>query len=191
MMDAVGELVRSQGYLFLTALLLGAALCFVYDLFRVFRRVVPHNLQAVTLEDFLFWILWTLAVMTMLDAMDRGVVRGFSLGAVFLGMLLYLLCFSRSVIAVLVFLARVILRIVGGILKVLLAPARKFVVFIRPVMRYNREKRQKRRLAGREKRREARQRKKAEAVKRNGKKDAGHRKQEKKEEKVHGTDRRG
>ena len=95
MMDAVGELVRSQGYLFLTALLLGAALCFVYDLFRVFRRVVPHNLQAVTLEDFLFWILWTLAVMTMLDAMDRGVVRGFSLGAVFLGMLLYLLCFSR------------------------------------------------------------------------------------------------
>ena len=54
MMDAVGELVRSQGYLFLTALLLGAALCFVYDLFRVFRRVVPHNLQAVTLEDFLF-----------------------------------------------------------------------------------------------------------------------------------------
>ena len=34
MMDAVGELVRSQGYLFLTALLLGAALCFVYDLFR-------------------------------------------------------------------------------------------------------------------------------------------------------------
>ena len=183
MMDAVGELVRSQGYLFLTALLLGAALCFVYDLFRVFRRVVPHNLQAVTLEDFLFWILWTLAVMTMLDAMDRGVVRGFSLGAVFLGMLLYLLCFSRSVIAVLVFLARVILRIVGGILKVLLAPARKFVVFIRPVMRYNREKRQKWR--------EARQRKKAEAVKRHGKKDAGHRKQEKKEEKVHGTDRRG
>ena len=76
MMDAVGELVRSQGYLFLTALLLGAALCFVYDLFRVFRRVVPHNLQAVTLEDFLFWILWTLAVMTMLDAMDLGRVPG-------------------------------------------------------------------------------------------------------------------
>lgn len=191
MMDAVGELVRSQGYLFLTALLLGVALCFLYDLFRVFRRVVPHNLRAVTLEDFLFWILWTLAVMTMLDTMDRGVVRGFSLGAVFLGMLLYLLCFSRSVLAVLVFLARGIFKILGRIFGILLAPIRKLVVFIRPIMRYNREKRRERRLAGREKRREIRQRIKTEAGKRHGKADARHRKQKKKEKKVHGKGRRG
>ena len=190
MMDAVGELVRSQGYLFLTALLLGAALCFVYDLFRVFRRVVPHNLQAVTLEDFLFWILWTLAVMTMLDAMDRGVVRGFSLGAVFLGMLLYLLCFSRSVIAVLVFLARVILRIVGGILKVLLAPARKFVVFIRPVMRYNREN-AKRGAGGTGKEKRSPAAKKGGGGKEAWKKRRGSSKTREERRKVHGTDRRG
>ena len=191
MMDAVGELVRSQGYLFLTALLLGVALCFFYDIFRVLRRVVPHTLQAVTLEDFLFWILWTLAVMTMLDAMDRGVVRGFSLGAVFLGMLLYLLCFSRSVLTVLVFLARGVLKVFRTVFGILLAPVRKFVVFIRPIMRYNREKYRKKRLARRTDRMAARQRRKTEAGKRHGKADARHRKQKKEKEKTYGENRSG
>lgn len=105
-MNAVGELVSSQWYVFCTAVLLGAVLCFCYDLFRVIRRVIPHNMRLIIAEDFLYWVFWTLAVMTMLDALDKGAIRGFSLGAVFLGMLIYLWCFSRMVLRALVFLIR-------------------------------------------------------------------------------------
>ena len=170
-MMGIGDLVKDQWQICLAAVLEGVGLCFFYDLFRVIRRLIPHNLRVVMVEDFCFWTIWALAVMTMLDAMDRGVVRMFSLGAVFLGMGLYLLCFSRFVLGALVFVLKRVLGILGRILGVLLRPWKKMTACIAAAVRYNRDKRkEKRRLKHAEKK-------------------SGHRKQKQEKEESHRQDR--
>lgn len=139
-MNRIGELVSSQWFVFLSALLLGVVLCFCYDVVRAVRRVIAHQMRMIIAEDFLYWIFWTLTVMTMLDALDKGTIRGFSLGAVFLGMLLYLGCFSRAVLCVLVFLFGWSRRIVELLMRFFLWPWKKIMILFHGVVSYNRKK---------------------------------------------------
>ena len=38
------------------ALIMGIFITFVYDILRIFRRVLPHNSFWVSVEDLCFWI---------------------------------------------------------------------------------------------------------------------------------------
>lgn len=71
------------------ALALGAILMFVYDMLRILRRLKRHGTWWVALEDFLFWMGSAVAIFSMLFREDDGYLRGFSIGGVVLGMLLY------------------------------------------------------------------------------------------------------
>ncbi|MDE6168338.1 MAG: spore cortex biosynthesis protein YabQ, partial [Acetatifactor sp.] len=48
--------MASENEFLLHALLMGIFITFVYDLLRIFRRVVPHKAFFVSLEDLAFWI---------------------------------------------------------------------------------------------------------------------------------------
>ncbi len=71
------------------ALLRGALILAVYDLLRIFRRVVSHGTVGIALEDMLYWILTAFLVFALLYRENDGAVRGYALIAVGLGMLLY------------------------------------------------------------------------------------------------------
>ena len=43
---------------FLHAILAGNLVCLVYYFLRILRRIIKHNLLAISLEDIIFWI-WT------------------------------------------------------------------------------------------------------------------------------------
>lgn len=78
----------------------GAGLFFFYDLFRVFRRIVPHGEFWIAVEDFLYWLICAVTVFVVLYRNNDGMIRGFALGGVVLGMVLYLVVLSRLVIGV-------------------------------------------------------------------------------------------
>lgn len=78
-----------EAVFFLQAFLLGIVLMVIYDLLRILRMVIPHNLIITSLEDLIYWIFNGLAVFRLLFLENNGTVRGFALGALFLGMLLY------------------------------------------------------------------------------------------------------
>lgn len=61
----------------------------IYDLLRIFRRVVPHGVCAVALEDVLYWAGTALLVFQLLYRENDGAVRGYALFAVAVGMLFY------------------------------------------------------------------------------------------------------
>ena len=82
------------------SILVGAGLFFVYDLFRIFRRLVPHGEVWIGVEDFFYWLLCTVAVFLLLYQKNDGMIRGFALGGVVIGMLLYFCLPSRFVIRV-------------------------------------------------------------------------------------------
>lgn len=117
------------------SILLGMGLFFLYDILRIFRRIVPHGNIWIGVEDFIYWLICTGAVFVMLYQENDGMVRGFALGGVIVGMLLYFAIFSRYVIRINVLVLRSILKVGKKIIVFLFGPfyklARKILVFIR------------------------------------------------------------
>ena len=96
----VSETIVQEAVFLGTAILAGAGLFFLYDILRIFRRIVPHGNIWIGAEDFLYWLVCTGVVFVMLYQENDGMVRGFALGGVILGMFLYILLLSRLVVKV-------------------------------------------------------------------------------------------
>ena len=77
------------------AVLRGVFILVLYDLLRIFRRVLPHGVWAIALEDVLYWIATALLIFQLLYRENDGAVRGYALLAVASGMVLYHQTFSN------------------------------------------------------------------------------------------------
>lgn len=121
----IQESIGQEAILLGISILLGAALFLVYDILRIFRRIFPHGTIWIGVEDFCYWILCTAAVFVMLYRENDGMVRGFSLGGLVIGMALYYFLLSRYVIKILVKILRIILGFFGRMGSILFSPFRK------------------------------------------------------------------
>lgn len=114
------------------SLLSGMGLFFLYDIFRIFRRIIPHGNIWIGVEDIFYWLLSTAVVFVMLYQENDGMVRGFAIGGIIAGMLCYYFFLSRLVIRVHV----TILQAVLGLLKKIFGFLKKPLVFVlRPFYR--------------------------------------------------------
>ncbi|MCI8299328.1 MAG: spore cortex biosynthesis protein YabQ [Lachnospiraceae bacterium] len=97
----------------LAAFFTGILLLLIYDVLRIFRRIVPHKLWLVGGEDLIFWIGSAAALFAMLYRENSGYIRGFVIGGVLVGMLIYNLIFSAWVVKGSVFLLEKILFVLS------------------------------------------------------------------------------
>ncbi len=74
---------------FLVSVLWGAILLFVYDILRIIRRLIKHDTFFVALEDLIFWVCASLFIFAMMYQENDGIIRGFSVMGMAIGMLLY------------------------------------------------------------------------------------------------------
>ena len=74
---------------FLYSIMTGAWISVIYDIIRIFRRVVKHNKVLVALEDILFWVVSLVILFLLLYDMNYGVLRWFSVAGEILGMIIY------------------------------------------------------------------------------------------------------
>lgn len=109
---SVSETILKEADILLKAFGTGVILIFVYDLLRIIRRLVPHGTWLVSMEDFLFWAGSAVTIFAMLYRENDGYLRGFSIGGVVLGMLLYSALLSRFVIKGSVFVLEKVLYVV-------------------------------------------------------------------------------
>lgn len=79
----------SEGVFLLHSLLMGIFITFVYDLLRVFRRVVPHGSFLVSLEDLCFWVYCGTEVFLLMYYESNGTMRWFSVIGAMTGIFLY------------------------------------------------------------------------------------------------------
>lgn len=85
----MSELVTTEFALFLHAIEFGIKMAFLYDLLRIFRRVVGHNRFAEAFEDLLYWLWAALQIYLLLFEYHNGALRFYMiLGACF-GIFLY------------------------------------------------------------------------------------------------------
>ncbi len=92
--------MNSQACLFLSTIIIGAFIGFIYDCFRIFRKIIPHSHFFIQLEDGIFWIMVILTMFLFMLHENFGEIRFFSIIGAFLGMLLYFLTVSKLVILV-------------------------------------------------------------------------------------------
>ncbi len=76
-------------HFFLISILWGIMLLLAYDVLRVFRRLIKHGIFFVALEDLIFWVCASLFIFAMMYEENDGIIRGFSIMGMSLGMVLY------------------------------------------------------------------------------------------------------
>ncbi len=134
-MMAVSAAISEQAASLGVSILIGGALFLLYDIFRIFRRVVPHGNLWIGVEDFFYWLCCTAVVFVMLYRENDGMVRGFSIGGIVIGMLFYYLLLSRFVIRINVMVFGTVFRLLGKMFGTILLPLRKhgkkFIHFFR------------------------------------------------------------
>lgn len=91
----MSENIFSELYFLFYAILSGAFLAAVYDIFRIMRRVFVHSDFIVSLEDLVFWIFCAVSVFYLLNAQSDGRLRWFSVAGAAIGMFAYVTTISR------------------------------------------------------------------------------------------------
>jgi spore cortex biosynthesis protein YabQ len=94
----MNEAITVELQFFLISVLWGAMILLVYDILRIFRRLIPHNSLFLALEDLIFWVLASVFIFAMIYTMNNGTIRGFSVMGMGIGMLLYHFIFSELVV---------------------------------------------------------------------------------------------
>jgi spore cortex biosynthesis protein YabQ len=107
---------------FLISILWGGILLLAYDVLRILRRLVKHGLVLIAIEDLIFWLIASLFIFSMIYQRNNGIIRGFSIIGMILGIILY--HFSISDLLV---------KAVTGLIRTLLSP---FKAGIRQVLRF-------------------------------------------------------
>ena len=106
--------------------LLGIVITFVYDGFLILRRLIPHNLLLISLEDMVFWIACAIGVFYMLYEENNGILRWFAVFGATLGMLAYKKSISSLFINIMSTIIERIFHVLFYILHFLLRPVRFF-----------------------------------------------------------------
>ncbi len=121
----VSESIGNEAVFFGVSALCGMGLVFVYDLFRIFRRIVPHGNIWIGIEDACYWFFSTIVVFLLLYQKNDGMMRAFSFLGMLLGGGLYALWFSRFVVKICVLVLGTILKFFGKVLGTALKPVFK------------------------------------------------------------------
>ncbi|NLK73944.1 MAG: hypothetical protein GX288_01465 [Clostridiales bacterium] len=95
---------------FMTSILWGALILLAYDILRIFRRVIKHNYFTIAIEDLLFWVIASVFIFAMMYNENNGIIRGFSVMGMALGMVVYNFMLSPFVVKLISELMILLLR---------------------------------------------------------------------------------
>lgn len=100
----------------------GIFITFVYDILRIWRRVLPHPDFLVSIEDMGFWIYCAVKVFLLMYYESNGTLRWFAICSALTGMFLYIKLLSPFWIKYASLILGKFLEILFKILKFVLKP---------------------------------------------------------------------
>ncbi len=106
------------------AFLMGIFITFVYDILRIFRRVIPHGNFWVSLEDIGFWIYCAAEVFLLMYHESDGTLRWFAIFGAMLGMIIYKKLVSPIFVKYVSLVLQKVVWILGKIGNILFKPLR-------------------------------------------------------------------
>lgn len=97
----MSDYIYLEAELAVHSFLLGIVLMVSYDLLRLFRLLIPHNPLFIGLEDFIYWVYCAVMTFLLLFYENSGVLRGYVIIGVFVGMIIYDRIVSQPVFSIL------------------------------------------------------------------------------------------
>lgn len=122
--------MKTQVLLFLLTIGLGVVSGFLYDVFRIIRKVFKHPNFLTYIEDILYWILVTFLIFYIMLDKNYGEIRAFSIGGVLLGTILYFLTISKLFVNFSMSIIHIIEKILFMTLKILFAPIKLVITIL-------------------------------------------------------------
>lgn len=83
------QLINLQHQMLLVSLILGGGMGLTYDLLRCFRRMIPQSLVFVSIEDFVYWFIWTLIIIDSIVKFNYGEIRIYIFVFLVVGFIMY------------------------------------------------------------------------------------------------------
>jgi len=85
----MSESIVRDNYFLLYSLILGVSVTILYDLLRIFRRVIKHKDALVSIEDLLYWVIVAISVFYVMHTENNGTLRWFAILGAGIGMGIY------------------------------------------------------------------------------------------------------
>lgn len=81
--------MASENIFLIYAVLMGFLITFIYDWLRILRRLIPHNIFWVSVEDLIFWVFCAIEVFLLMNKESNGTLRWFAVLGALTGMIAY------------------------------------------------------------------------------------------------------
>lgn len=122
---------------FLISVLWGSIILLAYDGLRILRRLIKHGIIFLAVEDIIFWVVASVFIFSMIYKQNNGIIRGFSVMGMTIGMVLYHYIFKDYIVNLITKCIRILLRpltiaihTVKKFLRYLVLRGKKFVKFL-------------------------------------------------------------
>lgn len=122
----MSPLIIEESQFMLHSMLMGIVITFGYDVFRLLRRVVPHGVFWISMEDLIFWIICSIGIFYLFYEENNGTFRWFAVICAAVGMLCYKKMLSNLFVEGGAKVMQSVFSVIGRILSFLLAPFRKW-----------------------------------------------------------------
>ena len=124
--------MTGQAWLFLSTVMVGAAIGLLFDIFRIFRKTARHSGLAVQLEDLFFWVAATGLTFYYMLHRNYGEIRPFAMVGIVIGGVLYFATISKWVLIVFVAVVNYIKKVVTVAFRIILMPLRIIAAWLAP-----------------------------------------------------------
>lgn len=95
----------------------GIGMSVVYDIFRILRRIIPHNKVAVSSEDLFYWLCMSVPTFYFIVYVNDGIFRLYFIIGIIMGIIIYRETVGRLVFMIVTFLVNKIIKFIIFILK--------------------------------------------------------------------------
>jgi len=136
----ISEAVRYQFTLFKMAMVWGAGIVALYDVLRIFRRIIKHSRFFTYIEDIIFWIGAAFMIYHLMYINDSGAIRLYTMFGMCIGIILYSLLVSRffvkMVSKILILIIDLILKPIFFIKRILVFLFRRFYTIFKKIHKF-------------------------------------------------------
>lgn len=101
--------ISTELQFFLISIIWGTIILLAYDVLRILRRIIKHSSIILAIEDIIFWIVTSVFIFAMMYTLNNGIIRGFSIMGVSIGMVLYHYLLSELVVGIITKLIQLLL----------------------------------------------------------------------------------
>lgn len=124
------ELVR-QIYIFAIFILNGCIIGILFDIFRILRKSFKTSDFITSLEDILFCMLAGAFLIYSIFIFNNGEIRLYVLLGLVIGLILYMLLFSKHMIEISVFIIGFLKKVFSFIIHIIITPIKIIVSFLK------------------------------------------------------------